>query len=186
VTAKGPVVALIAAVADNGVIGKDGGLPWRIPADLKWFRAHTMGHHVVMGRKTWASIVAGSGRPLPGRTNVVVTRDAALSVPDGVVVVDALGAAIELAAAAGDDEVFVIGGGELYRAAMPRADRIYLTRIHAHVDGDTVFPPIDESAWVEVARESHGAKADGSGEPLPFSFCVLERAARADPSASGT
>lgn len=172
-----PVVALIAAVADNGVIGRDGALPWRIPADLKWFRARTMGHHVVMGRKTWASI----GRPLPGRTNVVVSRDPELSLPDGVVLVDGLAAAIERAGAAGDDEVFVIGGGELYRAALPQADRIYLTRIHADVEGDASFPPMDASEWVEVAREPHLDE-----DPLPFSFCVLERAARAPTSASGT
>lgn len=171
-----PVVSLIAAVADNGTIGKDGALPWRIPADLKWFRARTMGHHVVMGRKTWASI----GRALPGRTNVVVSRDPELSVPDGVVLVDGLGAAIDRARAAGDDEVFVIGGGELYRAALPYADRIYLTRIHADVDGDAWFPTIDAADWVEVAREPH------LDEALPFSFCVLERAAPAGTSASGT
>ncbi len=171
-----PVVALIAAVADNGTIGKDGALPWRIPADLKWFRARTMGHHVVMGRKTWVSI----GRALPGRTNVVVSRDPELAVPDDVVLVDGLGAAIDRARTGGDDEVFVIGGGELYRAALPHADRIYLTRIHADVDGDAWFPTIDAADWVEVAREPH------LDEPLPFSFCVLERAAPAGASASGT
>jgi dihydrofolate reductase len=177
VTAAAPVVALIAAVADNGVIGRDGALPWRIPADLRWFRERTTGHHVVMGRKTWASI----GRPLPGRTNIVVSRNPDLVVPDGVIVVDALGEAIARASRAGDDEVFVIGGAELYRAALPQADRIYLTRVHADVAGDTWFPALDESAWVEVARETHR-----DAEPLAFSFCVLERAARARPSASRT
>jgi dihydrofolate reductase len=177
VTQNVPAVALIAAVADNGVIGKDGALPWRIPADLRWFRERTMGHHVVMGRKTWASI----GRPLPGRTNIVVSRNRDLAVPQGVVLVEGLAEAIERATTAGDDEVFVIGGAELYRAALPHADRIYLTRVHADVSGDTWFPAIDERAWVEVARESHR-----DAEPLPFSFCVLERAARARASASRT
>ena len=169
------VVALIAAVADNGVIGRKGALPWRIPADLRWFRERTMGHHIVMGRKTWDSI----GRPLPGRTNIVVSRNPDLRVPDGVVRVDGLAEAIERATTAGDDEVFVIGGAELYRAALPQAERIYLTRIHADVDGDTWFPAFDASAWVEVARESHR-----DAEPLAFSFCVLERAARGRPSTS--
>jgi len=181
VTQNVPVVALIAAVADNGVIGRGGALPWRIPADLRWFRERTMGHHVVMGRKTWVSI----GRPLPGRTNIVVSRTRDLAVPEGVSVVDGLATAIERATRAGDDEVFVIGGAELYRAALPQADRIYLTRVHADVEGDTWFPaidpPIDGPAWVEVARESHR-----DAEPLPFSFCILERAAPARPSVSRT
>jgi dihydrofolate reductase len=172
-----PVVALIAAVADNGVIGKQGALPWRIPADLRWFRARTMGHHVIMGRRTWASI----GRPLAGRTNIVVSRDPDLAVPDGVVVERGLDAAIDRARTAGDDELFVIGGGELYRAALPQAHRIYLTRIHADVDGDAWFPEIVAAEWVEVAREPH---LDES--PLPFSFCVLERVPRAGASASRT
>jgi dihydrofolate reductase len=172
-----PVIALIAAVADNGVIGKDGGLPWRIPADLRWFRERTMGHHVVMGRKTWVSI----GRPLPGRTNIVVSRNGDLVVPHGVTRVAGLDEAIERARTAGDDEVFVIGGAELYRVALPQAHRIYLTRVHADVDGDTWFPTLDESAWVEVARDSHR-----DAEPLPFSFCVLERVAPARPSVSRT
>lgn len=179
-----PIVALIAAVADNGMIGKDGALPWRIPADLKWFRERTMGHHVVMGRKTWASI----GRPLPGRTNVVVSRNLAVSGPEGredelkgVTVVGGLAPALELAAVAGDDEVFVIGGAELYRSALPLAGRIYLTRVHAQVEGDTWFPALDPAAWVEVAREPHL-----DAVPLPFSFCVLERAAPAPTSRSRT
>jgi len=174
-----PSVALIAAVADNGVIGKDGALPWRIPADLRWFRARTMGHHVVMGRKTWASI----GRPLAGRTNVVVSRNRDLYAGQdsmGCILVESLPAALAVAAAAGDDEVFVIGGGELYREALPVADRIYLTRVHAEVDGDVRFPPLDPGAWFEVAREDH------LDEPLPFSFCVLERVAPARASVSGT
>lgn len=170
-----PSVELVAAVADNGVIGKDGALPWRIPADLRHFRERTMGHHVVMGRKTWASI----GRPLPGRTNVVVTRDPQLRI-DGCTVVGSLAAAIALAEAAGETVVFVIGGGELYREALPRADRIHLTRVHADVDGDVRFPPLPPAQWVEVAREDH------SNEPVPFSFCVLERAAPASSSAPGT
>ncbi|HET6583876.1 MAG TPA: dihydrofolate reductase [Nannocystaceae bacterium] len=161
-------VALIAAVADNGVIGRNGGLPWRIPADLKWFRERTMGHHIVMGRNTWESI----GRPLPGRTNVVVSRR--LAATSGATVVEGLAAALALATAAGDDEAFVIGGAELYRSALPTADRIYLTRVHAQVDGDTWFPALDPAAWVEVAREPHLDAA-----PLPFSFCVLERVAPA-------
>jgi dihydrofolate reductase len=165
-------VSIIAAVAENGVIGRGGALPWRLPADMKYFRARTMGHHVVMGRKTWESI----GRALPGRTNVIVSRnpDLAAAVQD-CVVVDDLARAIELARAAGDDECFVIGGAELYAVALPLADRIYLTRIFADIAGDARFPALDPSVWVEVAREDHR-----EGEPLPFAFCVLERAAPGD------
>src|SRR3954452_22634299 len=127
-------VSLIAAVAENGVIGRDGGLPWHLSDDLRRFKRLTMGHTMVMGRRTWESI----GRPLPGRRTVVVTRQSAYTVDaDDVQVAHSLAAAVECAASSGDDEAFIIGGAELYRDAIAAADRLYITRVHASVDGDT-------------------------------------------------
>ncbi len=161
-------VSIIVAAAANGVIGRDGGLPWRLPADLRHFKRTTMGHHLVVGRRTWEEV----GRPLPGRTMVVVTRDPALGIP-GVVVVSSLQEAVAVAVGAGDDEVFVAGGGEIYRQAMAMAHRVYLTRIHADIEGDTTFPELDGEAWRLVSREDHEAD---EGNPYPYSFLVYERA----------
>ncbi len=159
------VVALIAAVADNGVIGIDNRLPWHLPGDLQWFKRQTLGKPIVMGRRTFQSI----GRPLPGRENIVVSRD-----PDfraaGCRVVGSLDEALE--AASGAPEVMIIGGAELYRQTLPRAQRLYLTRVHANVEGDARFPEVDSSQWREVAREDHGA--DGRN-PYDYSFVILER-----------
>jgi dihydrofolate reductase len=160
-------VSIIVAVAHNGVIGRDGDLPWRLPADLRFFKRVTMGHHLVMGRKTWASI----GRPLPGRTMVVLTRDPGLVIP-GAQVVHALPEALALARAAGDPEAFVIGGAEVFARALLLADRLYLTRVYADVEGDVRFPELDEHAWVEVAREEHAADEQHA---FAFAFCTLER-----------
>jgi dihydrofolate reductase len=160
-------VSILAAVAANGVIGRDGDLPWRLPADLAFFKRVTMGHHLVMGRKTWESI----GRPLPGRTFVVLSRDPGLAIP-GVQVVHALPEALALARAAGDSEVFVIGGADVFGLALPLASRLYLTRVHAHVEGDVCFPAFDEHPWVEVAREEH---AVDDRHAFPFAICTLER-----------
>jgi dihydrofolate reductase len=151
-------LSLIVAVADNGVIGVDNRLPWRLPADLQRFKQLTLGHHIIMGRRTWDSI----GRPLPGRTSVVVTRNRALAVPAGVIVAGSLDEA--LAACFGDAEPFVIGGAELYRASLPRADRLYLTVVEHPFTGDTFFPDFDRSAWRLAHSERH---ADGE---LPFRF----------------
>ncbi|MBO6784027.1 MAG: type 3 dihydrofolate reductase [Alphaproteobacteria bacterium] len=159
------MLTLIVAVADNGVIGRDGGLPWRLPGDLAHFKATTMGKPIVMGRKTWESL----GRPLPGRDNIVVTRDPAY-VADGAAVAADLDAAL---AAAGDaGEVMIIGGAEIYALALPRADRIHLTRVHASPEGDTHFPDLDLDRWREVAREDH----DADGDSPAYSFVTLERA----------
>ncbi len=142
-------VVLVAAVAENGVIGADGGLPWSLPEELRHFRATTLGHTVVMGRRTYESI----GRPLPGRTNVVVTRD-----PDwhraGVHVAGDVGAAIALARGL-EGDVMVIGGGQVYAAAMPLATHQVLTEVHAAPDGDTYYPATDRSLWRETGREAH-------------------------------
>ncbi len=144
------IVSLIVAVADNGVIGRDGGLPWRLSSDLRRFKSLTMGHHLVMGRRTWESI----GRPLPGRTSIVLSSRADLVLPDGVLLAGSLRAALALAAA--DDEVFVIGGAAVYRTALARARRLYLTRVHAEVPGDTSLF-LDLGGWSLVSSEEHPA-----------------------------
>jgi dihydrofolate reductase len=159
-----PRVSLIAAVAANGVIGRDGGLPWRLPEDLKRFRALTLGHHIVMGRKTYESI----GRLLPGRTTVIVTRQRDYAVPGAIV---ARSIEDALAQCAGDDEVFVIGGAQIYQAALPIADRLYLTEVMAEVEGDTRFPAFDRQRWRERSREPLPAMA---GQP-DCELVVLDR-----------
>lgn len=161
-------LSLIVAVAENGVIGDAGDLVWRLPADLKFFKRTTTGHHILMGRKTWESI----GRPLPGRTMVVITRQPGY-VATGCEVVGSLDAGIERARAAGETEAFVIGGAEIYALALPSADRIYLTRVHASFDGDTVFPDLDPAAWTETSRQRHDAD---EANPFAYTFITLERA----------
>lgn len=163
-------LSIIAAVADNGVIGSEGGLPWRLSADLQRFKALTMGHHVVVGRRTWESI----GRPLPGRTLVVISRTLGPRAGD-VVVVASLPEALE--AARDDGEVFVAGGAEIYRLAVPLADRLYLTRVHAEVEGDTRFPEIDWTSWARVGTDEH--PADDRNE-YPSTFEVWERRPTSD------
>lgn len=144
------IVSLIAAMAENRVIGRDGGLPWRLPDDLKRFKALTIDHTVIMGRKTFDEVK----RPLANRRNVVISRDPSFR-PHGVTAVPSLEEALALGAT--EEEVFVIGGGEIYRLALPRADRLYLTIVHAEVDGDTFFPPFDEAAWVLEEELHHPA-----------------------------
>ena len=138
-------ISLIAAVAANGVIGVDGDLPWYLPADLKFFARTTRGHHVLMGRKNFDSIPE-KFRPLPDRPNLIVTRKKNLDIP-GVAVFNSIPAAIEHARAAGEDELFVIGGGEIYKQCMEMADKLYITHVDATPDGDTFFPEIDKGKW---------------------------------------
>ena len=159
-------LALIAAVAHNSVIGRGGELPWRIPADLQYFKAITMGKPMIMGRRTFESI----GKALPGRTNIVVTRSADFSADD-VDVAGNLEQALEIAAGTGADEVMVIGGGEIYAAALPRADRLYLTEVHIDAVGDVRFPTFDRAQWRELSRDDHAAAGDNPA----FSFVTLER-----------
>jgi len=142
-------VVLIAAVARNGVIGADGAIPWHLPADFAHFKATTLGHTLVMGRATYDSI----GRPLPGRTTIVLTRDPEWSA-DGVLVADSLPAALALARDLPGD-VFVAGGAQVYAAALPLADEQVVTEVHAEPEGDTFYPAVDRSAWREVTREPH-------------------------------
>lgn len=160
-------LAIIAAVDEDGTIGRDGGLPWRLPADLRRFKALTMGHHLLMGRKTFETDV---GRPLPGRTVVVISRGRP-ELPTGIRLAASLDEAVEIAGAAGDPEPLVAGGAEIYRLALPRADRLYLTRVHARVWGDAFFPYLDLAAWRLVAREERPADRDN---PYPMSFLVYE------------
>lgn len=155
------MITLVVAAARNGVIGKDGTIPWRLPEDLKRFKALTLGHTVVMGRKTWDSL-PDKNRPLPERRNVVVTRDEQWQAPG------AERATLE-SALADDGEIFVIGGAEIYRAALSRARRIELTEVHKDFHGDAAFT-FDHSQWFETARADH-ATPDG----LTYSFVTLER-----------
>jgi dihydrofolate reductase len=164
-------VVLLAAVADNGVIGRDNALPWRLSSDLKRFKALTMDKPVVMGRKTYVSI----GKPLPGRTNIVVTRDpnfAAEGVVTATGVDEALAAAREDARRRGAGEIMVIGGTEIFAQTMPLADRLEITHVHAQPAGDTFFPPIDSKLWREVARRDHPA---GPHDEAGVSFVTYER-----------
>lgn len=153
-------VVIIAAVGRNGVIGADNRLPWRIPEDLARFKELTMGHAIVMGRSTFESI----GRPLPGRTNIVLTRRDDWS-HEGVRVAGSLDEALEMAEGE-DQDVFIAGGAEVYRAALPIADRLEITEVDAEPDGDTIFPPVDWSRWKESRREPQ----DG------FTFVTYDRA----------
>jgi dihydrofolate reductase len=152
-----PELALVVAVAENGVIGRDGDLPWRLPADLARFKRVTTGHALIMGRKTFESI----GRPLPGRVSIVLTRDRAWRPPsDEVLVASDLGGALRLAADAPDmspDVAMVVGGGEVYRLALPHAATVHLTRVHAAVEGDATFPELDPSEWKLVSSEDFPA-----------------------------
>lgn len=158
-------VSVIAAIAENRVIGNRNALPWRLPADLRHFRELTTGHAVIMGRRNYESI----GRPLARRTNIVVTRRRDFDAP-GCIVVNSLEDAF--AACNGAEEVFVIGGAEIYAQAMHRTTRLCLTLVHAAVAGDTFFPPLDWSAWRETTRERHEPDADHAH---PYSFVTFER-----------
>ncbi len=150
-----PILSVIAALARNRVIGVNNRLPWRLPEDLKHFKTLTMGHHIIMGRKTYESI----GKPLPGRTTVIVTRDAAYRM-EGCLTATSIDAAI--AACAGDPEIFFVGGAQMYAQVLPRADRLYLTEIQADYAGDAWFPAFDRGEWEEMARDQR-VSPDGLG-----------------------
>ena len=146
------IVSLVAAMSENRVIGRGGGLPWHLPKDLQYFKKLTVDHTVIMGRKTYDEVK----RPLDNRRNVVITRNPDFK-PHGVTVVPTLKEALALGAT--EREVFVIGGGEIYRLALPLADRLYLTVVHATVEGDTFFPEFDKDAWALDEEERHEADA---------------------------
>lgn len=164
-------IALIVAAASNGVIGRNNQLPWYLPNDLKYFKRVTLGKPVVMGRKTFESI----GKPLPGRTNIVITRQREWNF-EGVKVVNNLEQALALAESVATidaaEELMVIGGAEIYRAAFESADRLYLTRVHAEVEGDAFFPEVRDTEWRQLAREDFVAEGPN---PYDYSCLVLER-----------
>lgn len=159
-------VSLIVAMADNNVIGVDNQLPWHLPADLKYFKAVTMGKPIIMGRKTFESI----GRPLPGRQNIVITRNTDWSA-EGVTVVQSTEDAV--ASVSGAEEVMVIGGAEIYRAMLPLVHKLYVTEVSLSVEGDAFFPDIQDEQWRETSRDTHAAEAD---KPA-YAFVTYERAA---------
>ena len=159
-------IALVVAVSRNGVIGRGGGLPWHISSDLKRFKAITMGKPLIMGRKTWESLPK---KPLPGRPNIVITRQRNYQAEGAFVVFDAAAA---LVAAGGAEEIAVIGGGEIYCMFFAKAKRIYLTEVDLEVEGDTRFPPIEPNQWLETAREIHSR---GPNDSAAFVLRVLDR-----------
>ena len=169
--APDPIIALVVAMGDNRAIGKDGGLPWRLSSDMRFFRKVTMGKPILMGRRTFDSLP----RVLDGRLNIVLTRDKAFAAPGAVVtheVEEALDVARREAKRTGADEIMVIGGADLFRATLPQANRIYLTEVKAAPDADTWFPELDRREWREVSRENH---SPGPKDDHAFSFVVLER-----------
>jgi dihydrofolate reductase len=160
-------ISLIAAMDKERLIGSHNSLPWRLPADMQWFRKQTMGKPILMGRNTFASI----GKPLPGRQNIVLSRNRGLKL-DGCSIINSLD---DLNKATGDvDEVMIIGGAEVYDLTLPLADRLYLTTIHSTFEGDAWFPEFDEAEWSEVFREEHAA---GEANAWPYCFRILERIA---------
>lgn len=163
-------------MAENRVIGRNNSLPWHLSEDLKYFKATTMGHCIIMGRKTWESI----GRPLPGRTSIVVSKNSEYEA-EGARVVNSLEEAMNLAESIaeidGTEEAFVIGGAGLYAAALPRAQRFHLTRVHAEVEGDTYLQEFDEGQWREVKRIDFD---HNEANPYDYSICVLERTGPSD------
>jgi len=161
------IISTIVAVAKNNVIGKDNDIPWYLPADLKYFKKITTGHHIVMGRKCYESI----GRPLPKRTNVIVTRNP-FFIATGCLIAHNVAEAVALAKANGEEEVFIIGGGQIYEIALPHVDRVYLTEVDLEVDGDIFFPEMDLQNWTLIKETNH--KADEKNE-YDYTFKILER-----------
>jgi dihydrofolate reductase len=161
-------LSVLAALSENRVIGHAGELPWRLPDELAYVKRITMGHTLVMGRRTYESI----GRPLPGRTSIVISGNPKYAPHPDVVVVQSLDAALASARECGESEVFVFGGEAVYALALPRAERLYLTRVHAEVEGDAFFPEIDEAAWTLREQEHHPAD---ERHAFAFTFQVLDR-----------
>lgn len=163
-----PVISLIAAISRNGVIGKNNTLPWRLPADLQHFKKVTTGHCIITGRKNYEDI----GKPLPNRTNIIVTRQSGFSAP-GCIVVHSLEEALDQCS--GEQEVFVIGGAVLYTHALPLADKLYITHVDADIDGDTYFPSIDWTEWQQTAKER---KCADDNNPHDYVFAEYQRKSR--------
>jgi dihydrofolate reductase len=159
------IISLIAAMADNRVIGIRNTLPWHLPADFRHFKKTTLGKPVLMGRKTYDSI----GKPLPGRMNIIVTQDKSFQAP-GTVIVHSIEEALQ--AAGNTEEIMVIGGASFYAQLLPRADRLYLTLVHHNFEGDAWFPAYNPTEWREIGRIDHPADAEN---PYPYTFLTLER-----------
>jgi dihydrofolate reductase len=166
------LVSAIVATAHRNVIGKDNQIPWYLPADLKYFKRTTLDHHVIMGRNSYHSI----GRPLPKRTNIVITRDPFFTA-EGVLTAHSLEEALGMAYDNGETEAFIIGGGAIYRESRHLWDKIYLTEVDIEVEGDVFFPEIDRSEWKEIAREAH---APDEKNEWPYVFRILERMERSE------
>jgi dihydrofolate reductase len=164
-----PHISILVAMAKNRVIGRNNALPWQLPPDLRRFKELTMGHHIVMGRKTYESI----GRPLPRRTNVIITRQAGYQVP-GAIVVASIDQALKVCSAGKevDQEIFVIGGAQIYQQSLGLCQRIYITEIQQEFDGDTLFPELNQQVWREISREKHRLNDD---DGLEYHFVVLDR-----------
>ena len=164
------IISLIAAIAQNRVIGKDNDLPWRLPDDMKYFMQTTLGHHVVMGRKNYDSLPA-KFKPLPNRTNIVVTRQSDFKA-DGCAVVNSLEKGIALAKSNGETELFIIGGAQIYQQALPMSELLYLTEIKSEIAGDTYFPEFSKKEWREISRNAHSAD---ERHRFAFDFVVYKR-----------
>lgn len=162
-------LSILVAISENGAIGRDGSLPWRLPDELKYVKKTTMGHTLLMGRKTYESV----GRPLPGRTSIVVSRNPDYNPHPEVIVVPSFDAGLEAASERGESEVFVFGGESIYAEALPQADRLYLTRVHAQVDGDAWFPAFDPADWKLVHETPH---AQDDRHPHAYTHQTYERA----------
>jgi dihydrofolate reductase len=142
-------IALIVAISENGIIGDKGKIPWHISNDLKRFKRLTMGHPIIMGRKTYESI----GKPLPGRTNIVLTQSPNFTAPSEVLIFASLNAALDHCRTQNAESAFIIGGNKVYEAALPLTDKLFITEVHQHINGDTNFPDYDRAEWIEIARE---------------------------------
>jgi dihydrofolate reductase len=158
------IISFVVAIAENNAIGKDNGLLWHLPTDLKHFKQITNGHTIIMGRKTFDSM----GKPLPNRRNIVITRNADLKI-EGAEVTTSVDDALALCKT--EEEVFIIGGAEIYKEALDKTDRIYLTTVHQRFEGDAYFPELDRSKWVETAREEHQPDEKNN---IAFTFSTLE------------
>ncbi|MDH5506523.1 MAG: dihydrofolate reductase [Anaerolineae bacterium] len=167
------IISLIVAVSENNAIGKDGQVPWYLPAELQYFKRVTMGRHLIIGRKTYEAI----GRPLPGREMLIVSRNPAYPAP-GCKVAPSLMSALDIAMAAGEDEVFIAGGAEIYAQALPLADRMYFTRVHAEFEADVFFPPFNQVDWLVTVTEHHAADQKNHHA---FTTNIMERQAQAAP-----
>ncbi|HHM20955.1 MAG TPA: dihydrofolate reductase [Bacteroidetes bacterium] len=161
------IISAIVATAKNNVIGQDNGIPWYLPADLKYFKKTTLGHHIIMGRKSFLSI----GRPLPKRTNIVVSRNPFFTA-SGCLIAASVEEALDIAKKNGEEEVFIIGGGQIYKHSLPLLHRIYLTEVDVEVEGDVFFPTLKEEEWIETERK---ARQPDEKNKYAYVFRVLER-----------